>query len=647
MKKISLLIVLYLVISLGYSQGSVINKGVLKIESGTSFYTLLTFENNLTGSLTNNGDLVLGADYQNKGTTTATIGTTSLIGVSSQRIYFDETSPLHTININNLVINNSSSTGVSVDNNYGLIVKGNLTLTNGDLRLVGESQLVQGSSSTLSGGGSGSLLRDRQAGANMYGYNYFSSPVNNSGTYALNSVVFDGTDASINSFTPQLIKFNSGSPYNGTPSVVDSDGNVTSPLTISDRWLYTYFNGSGAYSEWIAIEPSSLLSPGQGYTMKGTGAASPNQNYVFKGKPNNGNYGFSSILLSNYYLIGNPYPSALDADQFITDNNAIDALYIWVDGGSNSHYLSDYLGSYATRNLTGGAPASIPAEISGGGNSTNAAPSQYIAVGQGFFVEAVSNDPIVFSNSQRTFVTETAGDFQFYDPTYDYDANQKSLIRLGYEDPEGFHRQLLLGFIPDSPANLSFNNGYDAFMNGLRADDMYFIIDDDLSKQYVIQGAGTYDITNVFPIGVLISEEGTHAIMVDEVENFTDDVYLYDNVLEQTYNISQSEQELNLEPGEYLDRFKIVFQDQNSLGVNDASLQDLKVFYDNNNHIIVNNRLGLEINTLTVYNTLGQELLRKKNLRGVNNSIPFQHPKALYVIVVETDKGKKSYKIIN
>jgi len=645
MKKISLLLVLYLVISLGYSQGSVINKGVLKIESGTSFYTLLTFENDLTGSLTNNGDLVLGADYQNKGTTTATIGTTSLIGVSSQRIYFDETSPLHTININNLVINNSSSTGVSVDNNYGLIVQGNLTLTNGDLRLVGESQLVQGSSSTLSAGGSGSLLRDRQAGANMYGYNYFSSPVNNSGTYALNSVVFDGTDASINSFTPQLIQFNSGTPYNGTPSVVDSDGNVTSPLAISDRWLYTYFNGSGAYSEWIYINPSSLLSPGQGYTMKGTGADSPNQNYVFKGKPNNGNYEFSSILLGNNYLLGNPYPSALDADQFIADNNAIDAIYIWVDGGSNSHYLSNYLGSYATRNLTGGTTASIPVEISGGGNSTNATPGQYIAVGQGFFVEAVSNDPIVFNNSQRAFVTETAGDSQFYRQTYNKDAEQKSLIRLGYENPEGFHRQLLLGFIPNSPANLNFNNGYDAFMNGLRADDMYFIIDDDFSKQYVIQGVGTYDITNIFPIGVLISEEGTHTIMVDEVENFTDDVYLYDNVLEQTYNISQGEKELNLEPGEYLDRFKIVFQ--NSLGVNDASLQDLKVFYDNNNHIIVNNRWGLEINTLTVYNTLGQELLRKKNLRGVNNLIPFQHPKALYVIVVETDKGKKSYKIIN
>ena len=647
MKQISLLLAFCLGSQLAYSQGKVINKGVLKIESGTSFYTLLTFENELTGSLTNEGDLVLRADYKNQGITTATIGTTHLIGTTNQRMYYNETSPLHSININNLVINNSSSTGISVDDNYALIIKGDLTLTNGDLRLEGESQLVQGSSSTLSAGGAGSLLRDRQAGANTYAYNYFSSPVNNGGTYNLNTEVFDGTDASINSFTPQLIQFNSGSPYNGASSVVGSGGNVTTPLTISDRWLYTYFNGSGAYSEWIAINPSSPLSPGQGYTMKGPGAVSPNQNYVFKGKPNNGNYTFSSILLGNYYLLGNPYPSALDADQFITDNNAIDALYIWVDGGSNSHYLSDYLGSYATRNLTGGTTASVPAEISGGGTSTNAALGQYVPVGQGFFVEAVSNDAIVFSNSQRVFVTEAAGDSKFYRTAYNKDATQKNLVRLGYEDPEGFHRQLLLGFIPNSPANLSFNNGYDAFMNGLRADDMYFIIDDDLSKQYVIQGVGAYDATNLFPIGVIISEEGTHTIMLDEVENFTDDVYLYDNVLEQTYNLSQGELELNLEPGEYLDRFKIMFQDQNALGINDVSLEDLKVFYDNDSHIIINNTWGLEINTMAVYNILGQELLRKKNLRGVNNSIQFQHPKGVYVIVVETDKGKKSYKIIN
>jgi hypothetical protein len=124
-------------------------------------------------------------------------------------------------------------------------------------------------------------------------------------------------------------------------------------------------------------------------------------------------------------------------------------------------------------------------------------------------------------------------------------------------------------------------------------------------------------------------------------------VYLFDNVLNQTYNLSQGELELNLEPGEYLDRFKIVFQDQNTLGIDDVNLAGLNVFYNNDSHIIITNTARLEINTMFVYNTLGQELLRKKNLRGVKNSIQFHHPKGMYIIVVEIDKEKKSYKIIN
>ena len=105
MKQITLILTLYFSSHLSYSQNKVINQGLLKIEPGTSFYTAMTFKNELAGSLNNEGDLVLGADYQNKGTTTATIGTTRLIGATNQRLYFDETSSLHTININKLVIN--------------------------------------------------------------------------------------------------------------------------------------------------------------------------------------------------------------------------------------------------------------------------------------------------------------------------------------------------------------------------------------------------------------------------------------------------------------------------------------------------------------------------------------------------------------
>lgn len=57
-----------------------------------------------------------------------------------------------------------------------------------------------------------------------------------------------------------------------------------------------------------------------------------------------------------------------------------------------------------------------------------------------------------------------------------------SFIKIGYEDPNGSHRQLLLGFLPDSPANLNYNPGYDALMSDPREDELFYIIENDITK---------------------------------------------------------------------------------------------------------------------------------------------------------------------
>ena len=87
---------------------------------------------------------------------------------------------------------------------------------------------------------------------------------------------------------------------------------------------------------WSSIDENSNLFPGEGYSMKGTsGAADIDtgfQNYVFKGLPNNGNITLELDKSSSDVarLIGNPYPSALDATAFILDNMGI------ADGGNNT-----------------------------------------------------------------------------------------------------------------------------------------------------------------------------------------------------------------------------------------------------------------------------------------------------------------------
>jgi len=632
----------------------IVNEGTLHINQSTLVYFGEEYTNKSTATHNNHGDLYLNNNFINNGITSANSGTT---------VFNSSTNSIQTIsglttNINffNLTIDNSL-TGVKVADDFGLIIDNAVSLLDGDLRLVGGSQLIQTHIGTnLNSSVSGNLLKDQQGNFSVYGFNYWSSPVNNSSVFSLSGSLFDGTDAALNPFTPQQVLFNSGLPYDGLPSVVDGSGNVTTPLTINTSWLYKYSRGSGSVAEWIKIDENSDLVTGEGFIMKGTSTANASQNYVFKGNiPNDGTYQFA-ISAEEYLLIGNPYPSAIDTDEFIKDNISVSSggngaadviygtLYFWVEGGSTSHNYSGYYGGYATRNLTGGAPPSVsPILVSGLGSSEFAIPpKQYMAVAQGFFVNAVGAGNIVFKNSQRIFKTESSGESIHYK-----NDTEKSIVRIGYDDPEGFHRQIVLGFVPNSPANINYNIAYDALMFDSREDDLFFIIDNDLTKKYVIQGVGTFDNTYELPLGLKITEEGTHTIKLDSIENFNHTIYIKDNVLDVTHNLSELNFEPNLPPGEYLDRFKIVFESQNTLDVNEFDISGLNVYYNGDNSIVIDNKNNLEIDKILIFNVLGQKILqvKKKSFKQDSIVIPFRKKEGVYLVRIESNQGEETYKI--
>ena len=224
----NLILILYLIsIPKIYSQIS--NEGTLKIIPSTIVSFQNEYTNKSAGTHNNDGQLYLNSNFINNGITSVpTSGTT----------YFNSmVNPIQTIsgisnnaNFYNLEINNTL-TGVSVANNFGLIVANSVNLNSGNLRLVGEAQLIQTHTGTNTNTASaGKLLKDQQGISSVFGYNYYASPVtNNAGAFSLNGAMFDGTDASINSFTPQQIAFNTGSPYNGVPAVLDGSSNVITP----------------------------------------------------------------------------------------------------------------------------------------------------------------------------------------------------------------------------------------------------------------------------------------------------------------------------------------------------------------------------------------------------------------------------------
>src|SRR5690606_16231146 len=164
-----------------------------------------------------------------------------------------------------------------------------------------ESQLVQGDDSMLDPTSKGKIERDQQGTADTFTYNYWSSPVGvrntttNNNSYRTRDVMRDGSNP--------ITWLTSG--YNG---------NNASPIGIADYWIWKFANlPSDTYSAWQHVRSTGTMSAGEGFTMKGpgTGSIQSEQNYVFTGKPNNGDITLT-LQAGNDYLVGNPYPSAID-----------------------------------------------------------------------------------------------------------------------------------------------------------------------------------------------------------------------------------------------------------------------------------------------------------------------------------------------
>lgn len=631
------------------ANSQIINKGALKVEGGTTIYFQDEYTNASTGNHVSDGNVYFNTSFINHGSTHAEGGTTYFKSETNKLLLLSGSSKK--ANFYNLEVDVSAPDrkGVLVREDFALQVTNSVNLVNGDLRLIGNAQLIQNHSGVSRNiGGSGKLLRDQSGHSSSFQYDYWSSPVSNGGTFELSSGKFDGSDADKNPFGPKQILFQSVKPYNGLPTIMDELGNVLKAMTINTRWLYIYSRGSGAYSEWIRINPSHKLTPGEGYIMKGPSSDLPTKNYVYYGTPNSGDYSFD-IADKERILLGNPYPSELNAERFIEDNEGVIAqLEFWVDGGSPSHILSDYLGGYAAFNLTGGVPASIPADlINGIGNATAVAPpTKHMPVGKGFFVDAIGNGKIIFKNSQRYFEEEIEKDLANRNSVDAYE--KKQYIRLGFEGPEGFHRQLLLGFLPDSPADMNFNSGYDATQIGTRKDDMFFIIENDASKRYTIQGVNRFSDEMEFPIGLLISQVGSHKIMVDDLKNFNGVIYLKDKFLNSTHALTDSMVQMSLLPGEYVDRYSIVFKPTTTLGTSDSALDKTLIYYNGRDQIVISNSAQLQINSVNVYSVLGQHVLTFSP--KINNQskivIPFKESQGVYMVVINTNMSKKSVKII-
>ncbi|WP_164975168.1 LamG-like jellyroll fold domain-containing protein [Lutibacter sp. HS1-25] len=573
----------------------------------------------------------------------------------------------------------------------GLFITHYLEL-DGVIDLVGESQLIQEVGSVLDEDSGGYIERDQQGTASSFNFNYWSSSVNtitpsgvgqrgtgiestNTGDSVL-EFLMDGSDST----TPKSISYNSSYTY--------ADANYSGNKRISTYWLYKFNGLDTDYTAWTSINENTTILPGEGYTMKGTSgseAITTNQNYVFKGKPNNGEIKLP-ILADEVRLVGNPYPSALDANEFILDNISVadggtnttgnifnGALYFWDHfGQSGSHNSRDYEGGYATYTLMGGAKAyANDSRINATGERGTKRPERYIPLNQGFFVIAandtltnslktpivISGGDIVFKNSQRVFEKErttiTNEGSVFFKTNKktatakNLDNDTRSKIRLKFNSPKGFHRQLLLG--EDEKATNNFDLGYDALIADLGKEDMYWIVNE---TKYVIQAVNNFSEMEEFSLGLKIAKTGLVSIEIDDLENIDSntDIFIKDAFLGTTNKINNQPFEINLDAGTYENRFSLTFAPKNTLAVSKETLeQEMQIFMNNaNSELRINNTKQTEILSVKLFNSLGQlQNYWKNNLKDVTITLPVNNKvPGMYLVQIKTNIGLINKKII-
>lgn len=567
----------------------------------------------------------------------------------------------------------------------------------GVIDLVGESQLIQSEGSILDEDSGGFIERDQQGTANSFNYNYWSSSVGpisgNSATrgtgisstnvnHNLDGVLLDGT----NSSAYQNITF--------SPSYTAADSGPYSPIVISSYWFYKFYGANDNYYSWSSINETAALIPGEGFTMKGSSGAADIvndvQNYVFKGKPNNGDITVpldKNVTAENPSgnvdrLVGNPYPSALDATEFILDNLSLadggnnengtiinGAVYFWDHFGiANTHILGDYIGGYATRNLLAGAPAiANDTRINATGGSGTKIPGQYIPVNQGFFVTTslngfnnddgvpiatVDGGDVVFKNSQRVFIRESAPDSYFMRSSMtsnnrDDEQTNNSLIRLTFDSPVGLHRQIVLG--SDENASTGFDIGYDAFMADVNQEDMYWLYE---QERFVIQGVDFFNDGQEFPIGVIIKESGLAQIRIEDLENIAENTKIYIRDLQsgEQFEITTEPFKVRLDPGTYNDKYSLVFMRENQTDSDpeeDLTIEDdnFVVYYNPKpSELTIRSGSDTEILNVSLYNTLGQKV-RSLDYSSTN-TITLRINTGVYILYIETTSGILTKKII-
>jgi hypothetical protein len=434
-----------------------------------------------------------------------------------------------------LTINPSATLTIANDN--WVKVQNNIT-NNGSLIVQNNGSLIQVNDNGIN---LGDITYERTpTGLNGYDYVYWSSPVLNQ----------------------------SLSTFYTTPS-----------QGFKFEWNPLQTNANGSNGFWVSPTTTTFTNA-KGYIIRASSSYSWTGSLTarFIGNPNNGvvtttvkKVNEPTVTDDRWNLIGNPYPSSINAISFLTYNSNLDGyVALWKHSNEPNNtatqpyyqsYQYNYSNDYVIYNSLGSS--------SGLGTFNG-----YIASGQGFFVNLLPTAPpssnVTFNNSMRS---EIYNNSQFYRTTNE----EKSRIWLDLVDPNNKPVRMLFGYV--NGASIDRDRLYDALTTNSNTNNIYSFIN---NETFIIQGKHPFDINDQIRIGYKTTIAGIQHIAISNLDGLfaNYDIFLEDTELNIIHDLKVSPYSFFSEIGVFNDRFKIKYINT-PLDSNIFNQNNVCVYYSN------------------------------------------------------------------